>query len=237
MAAPPPDPSDPSPVAEDPAPAALRPAGGPLAPVAAAAVMELWSRSWRLRRLDEAAVASCTADGGAVLAFFHGEQLAAIGTHRHLPIDGMASHSRDGELLARFIARLGYGTIRGSTSRGGREAWYAARDSVRSGRIAALAVDGPRGPRHRPHVGATALAAATGRPVLWLVSHASPAAHLSSWDRFELPAPGARVVIRYGRLDVRATAEDRDGVEAARVELERTMQDAWWALRGGRPPT
>jgi len=167
-----------------------------------------------------------------VLAFWHGEQVAIIGTHRHFPVAGMASLSADGELLARTISGLGYRVVRGSTGHGGKEAFDAARTAILEGFTPALAVDGPRGPRHRPHVGAVALAASGQRPVMWCVTRCWPTLRLSSWDRFELPLPGARVDLHYGLLDPVADPLDRDAVEASRATLGRLMRARWSELRG-----
>jgi lysophospholipid acyltransferase (LPLAT)-like uncharacterized protein len=124
--------------------------------------------------------------------------------------------------LAGVIAHLGYGVIRGSSSRGGVGALRSAIRSIGEGRSPALAVDGPRGPALVPQLGALHLAARTQRPVVFMVAHAALAIRLSSWDRFVLPLPGARVVIGYGRMD--APAKDRPSVEAAARDLGRRME-------------
>ncbi|RME22318.1 MAG: DUF374 domain-containing protein [Deltaproteobacteria bacterium] len=211
------------------------PAGGRWMPPVIAGGFSLLARSIRVQRFGFDAVARAYREGPLIFAFWHGEQLAYIANHRFWRVAGMASHSRDGELLARCIERLGYPAIRGSSSRGGRAAFAECLRRLEDGWSVGLAVDGPRGPRHRPHVGAVALAARVRRPVAWMVSRASPRLRLGSWDRFEIPLPLARWELVYGLFPVEAEPDDRDAVERARVALGETMAAASAALEAGVP--
>lgn len=148
------------------------------------------ARTWRVTR-DPLPVSA-----PFVAAFLHGEQLPLVALHRDLPMDGVASQSRDGALLAGVLARLGYGVIRGSTSRGGAEALLAGVVSIRAGRCPALAVDGPRGPAGRVGPGAQALARRAAVPLLWVRVEAS-GVRLRTWDQFLIPWPFVRVRVRY----------------------------------------
>src|SRR5262249_56511792 len=60
----------------------------------------------------------------------------------------LASRSRDGEIVSRYVARFGLATVRGSSSRGGAGALRQLVAAVRAGQDVALVPDGPRGP-HR----------------------------------------------------------------------------------------
>ena len=213
-------------------PVAQRPSGGPLAAPTLSAVLRAWSATWRVHRHNWGPIQAARAEGPGILAFWHGEQVAMIGTHRHDGFAGMASLSPDGELLARCIAHLGYLPLRGSASRGGKKAFEEALSAMQRGLSPALAVDGPRGPRHQPHVGAAALAAVTGRPIIWCLTHARPALRLRSWDRFEIPLPGARVDLHYGLFPAPEDPGDRQEVEAARQSLGELMRARWSSLHG-----
>jgi lysophospholipid acyltransferase (LPLAT)-like uncharacterized protein len=185
-------------------------------------VYRLLSATWRYRFVDRELFDGTLEAGPAVFAFWHGEQLAVFGPHGHKDIDGMASRSQDGDLLARCISRLGYGVIRGSTSRGGASAIRAAVRGVARGRSPALAVDGPRGPWHVPQVGALRIAAETGSPLLFVVAHAHRAVRVRSWDRLVIPLPFSRVTVGYGRMSVTSAA--RDDLENARLLLRSEME-------------
>ncbi|MFT5683236.1 MAG: lysophospholipid acyltransferase (LPLAT)-like uncharacterized protein [Myxococcota bacterium] len=209
-----------------------RPAGGPLVPPILAAAVTLLAATWRVRHIDGHLLEEAVADGAAVLAFWHGEQLIMVPTHARRGFHAMASLSRDGELLAQTITRLGYGAIRGSSSRGGGSALKQSVTLLSRGVCPALAVDGPRGPRFEPHPGVLIMAARTSRPIVYGVAHARPALHLRSWDRFEIPAPFARVEIAYGRIE--APVDDApETIEKARQHLGERMRATSEQLRGG----
>lgn len=208
---------------------APRPAGGPLAPVALRWLYQGLSATWRVRYQNRALFDETLAEGPAVFAFWHGDQLLVIGPHAHRGLVGMVSRSRDGELLARVLDKLGYQVARGSSSRGGAR---AARESLRHlqrGASPALAVDGPRGPRHSVQPGAVTLSALSRRPILYVVAHARPALRLGSWDRMAVPAPFAAVTIRYGRME----APHRKGIAAAQEALGERMRAASAELGAG----
>lgn len=79
-----------------------------------------------------------------VFAFWHGRILPATWFWRDRGIVVMTSRNFDGEWIARIIRRFGYGTARGSTSRGGRRALIQLKRDVAAGRPAAFTVDGDR---------------------------------------------------------------------------------------------
>jgi lysophospholipid acyltransferase (LPLAT)-like uncharacterized protein len=133
----------------------------------------------------------------------------------------LASRSRDGELLARFVRRFGLEAVRGSSSRGGAEALRALAGALRAGDDVVLAPDGPRGPRQRVQSGLPALAALTGVPVVPLAFAARPARRLASWDAFLIPAPFARCALVVGDPVCIGRRDDR---EAARERLERALE-------------
>jgi len=189
--------------------------------------LRLLGSTWRITRQigddgDAIEFASLMADGPVVFAFFHGQQLPMIYAHRDKGLLGMASLSGDGELLARSIDRLGYRLVRGSTSRGAAQAVRKAIRAIREeAQSPCIAVDGPRGPRHCPHRGAMGIAALATRPVVIAVAQISSTWRLSSWDRFMIPKPFARIAIRYERL---APPDGGAGVDAATEELGVAMR-------------
>ncbi len=163
----------------------------PVLPALIALAVRILAWTWRVER------APWPVEGPCVLAFFHGEQLPMIALHRGMGIVGVTSLSRDGQLVADVLGRLGYDVVRGSSSRGGIEVIIRCRDAVRAGKRPALAVDGPRGPQFSVQPGAEALATRAAVPVVWGRVEAA-GWRARSWDRFLLPWPFARVRVRYG---------------------------------------
>jgi lysophospholipid acyltransferase (LPLAT)-like uncharacterized protein len=158
---------------------------------------------------------------------WHGSMLAPIIEHRSQDVVAMVSQHGDGEVVARLLANLGYGTVRGSSGRGGREAFHGMVEELRAGRCGAVVPDGPRGPARHLKPGLIRLASrAGGVPILPVTSAASPATRLRSWDRFLIPWPASRLVIAYGDPVSVPADLDEPGIEAYR----RTLETRMWEL-------
>ena len=154
-------------------------------------LVPLLAATWRVEQ------PSWPAEGACVVAFWHGELLPMVALHRDRAFVGLASQSRDGELIAAVLTQLGYGVVRGSSSAGGGDALFALREVLREGKSPAFAVDGPRGPAGRVAPGAAALAELEEVPVVF--GHVETRGwRARSWDRFLVPWPFARVVVHYG---------------------------------------
>ncbi|MCB9743005.1 MAG: DUF374 domain-containing protein [Alphaproteobacteria bacterium] len=149
--------------------------------------MRLLGATWRVRWTG------ALPDGACVIASLHENLMPLIVAMHGLDATPMLSRSGDGELLAEVSRRLGYRVLRGSSSRGGREALEAAVDLARQGGRPGFAVDGPRGPRGEPKPGAVVAAIRAQVPLIALRVRARPALRLRSWDRSCVPLPFARV--------------------------------------------
>ncbi len=155
-----------------------------------------------------------------IMAFWHGRILPATYYFRRRGIIVMTSENFDGEWIAGIIERFGYGTARGSTSRGARKALPQLTRDMAAGKPAGFTVDGPRGPARVAQGGAVWLAKATGNPVLPFHLETSRHWTLNSWDRTQIPKPYATVSIAMGEpFDVPPDA-DEAGIESARRLLE-----------------
>jgi lysophospholipid acyltransferase (LPLAT)-like uncharacterized protein len=201
-----------------------------IAPLAASILVRLCGMTWRVRVVGGEEVEGLWRVGRPVIYIvWHGRILLVPWLSARLrrtrgaraPLV-LASRSRDGELVTRFVTRFGMPVVRGSSSRDGGTALRALVAAVRRGTDVAIVPDGPRGPRERLQPGVVALAALTGAPVVPLAVAARPARRLRSWDRFLVPAPFARCVLAFGptvRVDPDA---DR---ERAGKALERALVD------------
>lgn len=158
-----------------------------------------------------------------VMAFWHGRILPATFYFRRRGIVVITSENFDGEWIARIIERFGYGTARGSTSRGGRKAILQLMRDMKAGRPAGFTLDGPRGPARVAQAGAVWLARATGNPVLPFHLEASSHWSLRSWDRTQIPKPFSTVALVVGEpIDVPKDATEEE-LEQARRELEARL--------------
>jgi lysophospholipid acyltransferase (LPLAT)-like uncharacterized protein len=159
-----------------------------------------------------------------VMAFWHGRILPATYYFRRRGIVVITSENFDGEWIAGIIERFGYGTARGSTSRGGRKALLQLKREMAAGKPAGFTLDGPRGPARIAQPGAVWLAKATGNPVLPFHLEASRHWTVKSWDRTQIPKPFATVALVVGQpFTVDANADGAE-IEACRQRLEQRLQ-------------
>ncbi|MEM7052365.1 MAG: lysophospholipid acyltransferase family protein [Acidobacteriota bacterium] len=154
-----------------------------------------------------------------ILACWHRHLLLMPKAYGGRRISIMISQHRDGELAARAAARLGIGSTRGSTTRGGVAALWGLLKKARAGWDLAFAPDGPKGPPEVAKAGVVLAAAATGLPVVPVAFAASRYRCLGSWDRMIVPLPGARVCFAHG--EPLSFSRETDTEEGCRLLEER----------------
>lgn len=188
-------------------------------------LLRLLVRTWRMHEVGREPWQAHRASGrGVVIALWHGQMLPLMAHHGWEGIAVLTSEHQDGEIIARVAEAFGYGTLRGSTSRGGSRALLEIVAAVRAGREIGVTPDGPRGPQHTFSPGALVAAHRAGVPVVGVVAHADRSWRLRSWDRFEIPKPFARVMIAYSAPLPVPGAGARDAAAAAPA-FERMMHD------------
>ena len=162
-------------------------------------------------------------------ALCHRDILLAGFFFRDSGISVPVSRSRDGALAAAILHRLGFAqSPRGSSSKGGSSALLELIKRVTGGDIAAIIVDGPRGPASVAKPGVVYLAAHTRVPITPVSFSARPCLRLQSWDRTMIPLPFARVTCRFGTpvQPVAEEADDAQARESSRAALETQLQNA-----------
>jgi len=167
--------------------------------------------------------ATCGGGQPIIYTFWHNRVFLATYFFRQRGIVVMTSRSFDGEYIARFIQRFGYGASRGSSSRGAVGALVEMVKLVRQGRPAGFTMDGPRGPRYVAKMGAVLLAKKTGAPILPFTVNAERYYAAPSWDGFQVPYPFTRARVMIAPpIHVPADA-DEAALEAKRDELQRAL--------------
>ena len=197
-------------------------------PVLGAIALRALGATLRVRR-EEAAVAPLWAARAPVIyAVWHGRLLLLPYLYGHRGSRVLASRSRDGELVARWIRRFGLEPVRGSSTRGGGEALRLLTRALRSGHEVVVVPDGPKGPREVLKPGVIALARLTGAPIVPMALGASREWRLRSWDEFRIPKPFARCVMRFGEPIY--VARHPAGEEAARKDVEAALRGLGWQV-------
>src|SRR5229473_6165138 len=164
-----------------------------------------------------------------IYTFWHNRIFLATYFWQRRGIVVMTSRSFDGEYIARFIQRFGYGAARGSSTRGATGAIVEMIRLMRAGSPTAFTIDGPKGPRYVAKMGAVLLAKKTGNPILPFTIAAEKFWEArKSWDRFRVPKPFTRARVDIAPpIFVPADADEallnskRDELQNALHELNR----------------
>ena len=161
-----------------------------------------------------------------IYTFWHSRVFLSTYFWRRRRIVVMTSQSFDGEYIARFIQRFGYGAARGSSTRGATGAVVEMVRLMRAGCPTAFTIDGPKGPPYVAKMGAVLLAKKTGSPILPFVITARNFWELeNSWDRGQIPKPFTRARVDIAApIFVPADANDEE-LKAKRDELQHVLDE------------
>ena len=135
----------------------------------------------------------------------------------------MTSRNFDGAWIARILQKFGFGTARGSTSRGGARALAQLRRDLVSGRPVAFTVDGPRGPARVVKAGVVFLAGLTEHPILPYHIESDRHWTLNSWDLTQIPKPFSTVALVIGE-PIPVAGTDDGTLEAKSAEVHAALE-------------
>src|SRR6202158_1337039 len=161
-----------------------------------------------------------------IYTFWHNRVFLATYFWQDRSIVVMTSQSFDGEYIARFIQRFGYGAARGSTTRGGVGAIVEMVRLMRAGLPTAFTIDGPKGPRYVAKMGAVLLAKKTGQPLLpFTITAKNFWSARKSWDHSQVPKPFTRVRVDIAPPIYVPHDADEATLEAKRDELQQALDE------------
>lgn len=168
-------------------------------PYVAAAAIRLLGMTLRYEdRIAAGGIRGDFVEGAAVWVFWHRSLLACAHRFRNHNVTILISQSFDGELVARTVELLGFGVVRGSSSRGGASALRQMAAAYRAGQRCAFTADGPRGPAMVAKRGAAQLAELVeARWIGALYALPERAWTLKTWDGFLIPKPFSRVILTW----------------------------------------
>ena len=136
-----------------------------------------------------------------IYPFWHRCLIPACFLWRHKKIAVLTSKSFDGEYIARILDKFGYTPVRGSSTRGGASGLLGMQTELESGHAVAFTIDGPKGPMYQAKPGPVLLARITGLPIICFhVALENPWVLTKSWDRFMIPKPFSRALLRISKL-------------------------------------
>jgi lysophospholipid acyltransferase (LPLAT)-like uncharacterized protein len=175
-----------------------------------------------------------------IYSFWHENLLVPALYFARRNVHVLISEHADGRLIAEACKHLNMQVVTGSSGHDKKGA-RAVRKLIQVSDKTHIVItpDGPRGPRHKVHLGMIYLASQSGLPIVPSGFGYHAAWRLNSWDRFVLPCPGSAAVCvtgphiqvpaNIGRKDLetyRSLVEE--GMERATAEAERLAARESW---------
>ena len=195
-----------------------------------ALLMQLWGRSLRFETTPEDLRAFTKNDEPVAIVLWHNRLFLSAEIVRRFrqgrPAYALVSASQDGAWLSAFFSLAGMRTVRGSSSRLGREAASALVEVLRAGLDIGITPDGPRGPCYDFKPGALIVARRTKTPLLLIGAEFESAWQLRSWDRFYLPRPFSRVRMRCQQVPAAELSQRDEATVAIAARLRAINPDA-----------
>ena len=161
--------------------------------------------------------------GLPIYTFWHNRIFLTTYWWRNRRIVVMTSRSFDGEYIARFIQRFGYGAVRGSSTRGGVGAIIEMARLMRAGCTTAFTIDGPKGPPYVAKMGAVLLAKKSGHPIMPVSLALARYWQAPSWDLFQVPKPFTRARVYIAPPIYVPADADENMLVAKRDELQQAL--------------
>ncbi len=147
-----------------------------------------------------------------------------LSPHREVCV--LTSASKDGAILENAVHLFGLTAVRGSSSRRGAAALVALRKKLTSGATVTITPDGPKGPRYKVQPGVVKLAQTSGAPIVVVSVNFSSCWRLKSWDRFCIPKPFSKVMVKLEEGIEIARDLSEDAFENELMKLERLMNES-----------
>ncbi len=189
-------------------------------------LVRLLSSTYRLRLVDLQNERACIQKDGSIIyaswhqRFFPGVTFFAT----RKPIAILISRSRDGEFASRIVDILGWRAVRGSSSKGGSEGLQQLKELSRKGYKIGHIVDGPKGPFGEIKPGLLRIAQVSGMAIVPTITSSEKRWSFRSWDRFMVPKPFSRVLIRFGEPIYVPSDLNEDAFEEKRLLIGQRMR-------------
>ena len=192
----------------------------------------------RIREENREAVDSAHARGEQLIfCLWHDELFSLIPVARQIKVVAIVSPSKDGDYLERILEANNVGAVRGSSTRGGVRALLSLARMMKKEQVhACITVDGPAGPRHEAKEGGLFLANRTGARIMPVRIYMKNSLKVPTWDKFQIPLPFSRVVIRFGEPWGDGTQEVPDIEEATLVRTKARLEKELHELAVGLIP-
>ncbi|MCM8534190.1 MAG: lysophospholipid acyltransferase family protein [Lentisphaeraceae bacterium] len=163
--------------------------------------VKTWLKTLRVKMIDPRGVNKGQPEQNFVAVMWHNRIFVASPLF-HVAIRkntyGMASRSKDGQIISDTLGAFKINTLRGSASKkgkskGGAAVLIACIKVLKEGHNISVTPDGPRGPKYEVQPGAIVASIKSKVPVQPFSMNCHNCWTLKSWDKLQLPKPFSKV--------------------------------------------
>jgi lysophospholipid acyltransferase (LPLAT)-like uncharacterized protein len=176
--------------------------------------------------------------GGYIFAIWHSNMASLVTYFSYVllkkkknQVSPLASHSKDGEFISMTVARFGFKTIRGSSSKGGAAGALGLLRATKSGVVPLFTVDGPKGPLYEVKPGVIEVASLSGLPIVIIMTSFDRYYEFSkAWDKHRFPKFFARRTIVYSEPIIIPKKMTKEDLLLETKKLQDKMNSLWQDL-------
>ncbi|MGC6508755.1 MAG: lysophospholipid acyltransferase family protein [Myxococcota bacterium] len=170
-------------------------------------LLGLWASSWRIQYVGLSEFINAANHEGLAVGLWHEDFcIVAFSMKNHANrFAPLVSKSKDGDRAEYWLKELGYDCIRGSSSRGGQDAFIELQKRLKQKESVAITIDGPRGPRRIAKPGLFRLHN-TVECGLWMIRADAKGPRLPTWDQQFIPWPFSTVQITFHQCGLELTS-------------------------------
>jgi lysophospholipid acyltransferase (LPLAT)-like uncharacterized protein len=139
----------------------------------------------------------------------------------------MISKSKDGDYISKIVHILGWTPVRGSSTKGGKEALDELKRRAQEGCTIGHIIDGPKGPFGVVKPGLLVIAQHSGMPILPAIVSSEKRWVFNSWDKFMVPKPFSRVIIMFDKETYIPSDIDSDEFERLRLSIQERLYELY----------
>ncbi len=197
----------------------------PFLPALAAVGLRILHWTCRFEIVGEENYRAALSDKPRIAAFWHFTYPSILHFFRDHGYLTITSRSRDGELAAGLVRKLGYVPFRGSPGKGGASALKGIISAFKDNPGGGFVADGSQGPARVAQKGLLLLAMYSGCHIMPVSVAADRCWRFRTWDRTLLPKPFARIAIAFGPLIQVGKGSSAERIEEYRIHLERILNE------------
>lgn len=139
-------------------------------------------------------------NSNGIYIFWHRLMLVGWRIFKNRRVVALVSQSKDGEILNNILKNWNYKVVRGSSSKGGKEALKMITENLKNNYSAVITPDGPRGPANEIKNGALIISNICSIPVIPVkIIYKRKKILTKSWDKFEIPFPFSNCEVYFGK--------------------------------------